>query len=324
MPDRSYDFDPFHPELEELRTTRNRLLPSIRSLPLLRIGGNDRDIRLKVESLQPLGSFKIRGGITAAAEAAKAGATCLITASAGNFAQGLTLGAQLCNLPVEVHVPDSAARIKVEAIKASGAFVVEHCFTDWWNIMQTRQTENAPRGAKFIHPVAERSVLLGNATIGLEIAEEWPEVDVVIAPFGGGGLCVGIAAALQALGVSAEIVAAEVSGSAALSAALSAGGPTLIDRTPSFVDGIGSTRVLDEMWPLISAFIGRSVVVPIEECAGALREIAFSHKLVVEGAAATAYAAAHRPEFAGARITVVLSGSNIDPEVFVDLMRQRG
>src|SRR5690606_30894297 len=150
--------------------------------------------------------------------------------------------------------------------------------------------------------------------------QEWPEVDVVIAPLGGGGLSVGIAMALAALGSTAEVVTSEVETSAALAAAFAAGEPVAINRRSSFVDGIGSNQVLGEMWPLITRHISRSIVTTVEECANAVRELALSHKLVVEGAGASAYAAALRPEFTGARVAVVLSGSNIDRAVLADIL----
>lgn len=320
--------DAFAPTVAEIGRAREALLPVIRELPLLSAGFADRDLRLKAESLQPMGSFKVRAGVTAAERAARRGTTKLVTASAGNFAQGLAFGAGVRGLSVDVHVPDTAARSKVEAIRTLGAHIIEHPFEKWWSIMQSRQVDEAGEASgdvEFVHPVSEEPVLLGNSTIGLEIGQEWPEVDVVIAPFGGGGLSVGIAAALRALGSTAEVITSEVETSAALSAALAAGEPVAIDRRPSFVDGIGSTRVLDEMWPLITRHISRSIVTTVDECLDAVRELTLRHKLVVEGAGASAYAAATRPEFAGARIAVVLSGSNIDGPVLGGILgRQEG
>lgn len=317
----------FAPALAEIHDARERLASVIRQLPLLKTGHGDRDLRLKAESLQPMGSFKVRAGVTAAERAAGAGAARLVTASAGNFAQGLAFGAKVHSLPVDVHVPDTAARSKVEAIRRLGARIVEHPFDEWWAIMQSREVDGLNDGTGdvvFVHPVSELSVLLGNSTIGLEIGEEWPEVDVVIAPFGGGGLSVGIAAALKALGNTAEVITSEVETSAALAAALAAGEPVPIDRRPSFVDGIGSNRVLDEMWPLINRHISRSIITTVDECVDAVRELALTHKLVVEGAGASAYAAAIRPEFRGARVAVVLSGSNIDLSVLAEILGAEG
>ncbi len=322
----SLPIEGFAPTVEEIRGARDRLLPVIRALPLLRTTHTDRDLRLKAESLQPMGSFKVRAGVTAAELAARQGATRLVTASAGNFAQGLAFGARVHGLEVHVHVPDTAARSKLDAIRMLGARLIEHPFDEWWAIMQSRDVGSAAGEAVgvFVHPVSDEPVLLGNSTIGLEIGEEWPEVDVVVAPFGGGGLAVGIAAALRALGSSAEVVTSEVETSAALAAALDAGKPVAIDRRPSFVDGIGSTRVLDEMWPLITRSISRSIVTTVDECAEAVRELALAHKIVVEGAGASAFAAANRPEFAGARVAVVLSGSNIDRSVLAEILGTAG
>ncbi|ANN21662.1 hypothetical protein SD37_09415 [Amycolatopsis orientalis] len=301
-----------------MRATREALDSMVERFPLLDARLEDRVLRLQPESLQPFGSFKVRAALTAVDWAVQSGATRIVTASAGNFAQGLTFAARRAGLPVDVHVPDSAAAGKIAALRGLEARVISHPFDEWWTIMCNRDTGD--NGATFVHPVAEHSVLLGNATIGLDIQTAWSEVEIVIVPFGGGGLCVGVAAALEALGSRAEVVTSEVAGSAALSAALAAGHPVEIQRRPSFVDGIGSTRVLDEMWPLISSCITRSIVVSVDEAAAAVRELALRHKLVVEGAGATAFAAACRPEFAGRRVAAVLSGSNIDAPTLAGIL----
>lgn len=310
----------YAPSLREIQEARQRLTPVIRDLPMMAADHEDREIRFKTESLQPLGSFKLRAGLTAAAKASEEGIGRVVTASAGNFAQGLGLGCRIHNLALEVHVPDSAAKNKVESILKTGATVIDHPFDEWWSIMQTRNTGHTHADNVFVHPVAEREVLLGNATIGLEIASEWPEAELVIAPFGGGGLTVGLSAGLRAAGAEVDVIASEVESSAPLSAAFTAGEPVPIQRTASFVDGIGSSRVLDEMWPLIQSHIRRSEVVSIEETAEAFRRMLLVHKLVVEGAAATAYAAALRPEYGGRRIVVILSGSNVDAGVVARLL----
>lgn len=302
----------FAPTEAAIRQARVDLGDIVRSIPLLMVDGIDRTIALKAESLQPLGSFKIRAGVTAVKQAVQAGASSLVTASAGNFAQGLTFAARKQGLAVTVHVPDSASPRKIEALRRTHADVVAHPFPEWWTIMQTRTTTPADAHALFVHPVAEPAVLLGNSTIGLELHDEWSDVEVVVVPFGGGGLAVGIATALRIVGSRAEVIASEVEGSAALSAAFAAGYPVEIERHASFVDGIGSTRVLDEMWALIRDRISRSVVVSVDEARAAVRALTLDHKLVTEGAAATAYAVAMRPEFTGKRVAVILSGSNID------------
>lgn len=269
--------------------------------------GGERSIRLKCENLQPLGSFKIRSGASAVATLAAPGS--IVTASAGNFAQGLTLAARRRGLPVTVHAPDSAAGVKLEAVRALGATVVTHPFDRWWQILETREGGDGT----FVHPVAEPAVILGNGSIGLELARDWPELDTVVIPFGGGGLATGIALALRAFGRDVRIVACEVETAAPLAAAFAAGAPVAVQRQPSFVDGIGSGRVLDEMWPLLARLVDDVIVVSLAETRAAVRALALEGHLVAEGAGAAALAAALSPRCGGRNVAAVVSGGNIDP-----------
>lgn len=274
----------------------------------------ERTIRLKCENLQPLGSFKIRAGASAVAALDAPGP--VVTASAGNFAQGLTLAARRRGLPVTVHAPDSAAGVKLEAVRSLGATVVTHPFDRWWEILATREGGDGT----FVHPVAEPAVILGNGSIGLELAADWPELDTVVIPFGGGGLSTGIALALRAAGCDVRIIACEAEGAAPLAAAFAAGHPVAIERQPSFVDGIGSGRVLDEMWPLLARLIDDVVVVPLAEIRAAVRALARHAHLVAEGAGAAALAAALSGSCGGRNVAAVISGGNIDPARFCEIL----
>lgn len=288
--------------------------------PLLPFSKDEsREVRLKAECLQPYGSFKIRAAanvLSARPAAALAGGVA--TASAGNFAQGLCYAARSRGVRVTVHVPDTAPQVKLRAIESLGARIVSHPFDDWWRIMSTRDT-GADDGM-FIHPVCETEVAIGNGTIGLELAEDWPDLDTVVVPIGGGGLAVGIALALRALGKSIRFVACEIETAAALSAAFEAGGPVSIERTPSFVDGIGSTRVLDPMWPLLRELISDVVVVSIAEARAALRTLALQNHVLVEGAGAVALAAAMSSRCGGRKVAAILSGGNIDPRPLCEIL----
>lgn len=279
---------------------------------------NGRSIRLKCESLQPLGSFKIRAGAYAIAMLGKGAPAAVATASAGNFAQGLTLAARRRGMAVTVHAPETAARVKVAAVQALGANVVQHSFERWWEILSTRDT-GADDGA-FVHPVAERGVVLGNGTIGLELAEDWPELDTVVVPFGGGGLVSGIALALRALGLRARIVACEAETSTPLAAAFAAGHPVRVQRKPSFVDGIGSNSVLEDMWPLLRELVDDVIVVTIAEIRAAVRALAMQSHLVAEGAGAAALAAALSPKCGGRNVAAVISGGNIDAARLAEIL----
>jgi threonine dehydratase len=283
---------------------------AIRS-PLLPFRGGGRDIRLKAECLQPYGSFKIRAAATALAgystDQLSGGVACT---SAGNFGQGLAYACARRKVPLTVHAPDHAARVKLDAMRELGAAVELHAFDEWWRILSTRDT--GANDGLFIHPVCEPGVIVGNGTIGLELAEDWAEFDTVVVPVGGGGLICGLALALRSLGRTARIVACEVETSAALSAAMAAGKPVTVDRKDSFVDGIGSTRVLDDMWPLLSKLVDEVMVVSVEQAEEGVRLAAERNHLIVEGAAGVALAAAMSPACPGERIAAILSGGNID------------
>jgi len=289
--------------------------------PLLPYAGGSRNIRLKAECLQPLGSFKIR----AAASALQALDPTLLqrgvaTASAGNFGQGLALAAHRRGVALTVHVPDSAAKVKVEAIRILGARIVMHSFSDWWSIMSTRKT--GTDDGFFVQPVCEPGVILGNGTIGLELAEDWPELDTVVIPFGGGGLSCGIALALRALSHKVRIVACEVETSIPLAAAIAAGAPVRVERHPSFVDGIGSNSVLEEMWPLVKELIDDVIVVTLSEAKAAVRDLALRHHLIAEGAGGAALAASLSPRCQGTHVAAVISGGNIDPSKLCPILTQ--
>jgi len=278
-------------------------------LPFSTEGG--REVRIKPECLQPYGSFKVRPAANVLADYSDAelagGVAC---PSAGNFGQGLAYAASRRGVRLTVHAPDKAAQVKLDVMRGLGAVVHVHPFDEWWRIMTTRET-GADDGL-FVHPVCESGVVLGNGTIGLEIAEDWPEADTVVVPVGGGGLISGIALALRSLGHKARIVACEVDTAAPLGPAFAAGEPVTVQRKPSFVDGIGSTRVLDEMWPLLRDLVDEVVTVSVADAERGVRMAANQSHLVVEGAAGVALAAAHSPSLAGQRVVAVVSGGNID------------
>jgi threonine dehydratase len=181
----------------------------------------------------------------------------------------------------------------------------------WMRIAMSRET-GADDG-HFIHPVCDPAVIRGNGTIALELAEDWPEIDTVVVPVGGGGLAVGIALALRALGRAVRIVACEAEGAAPLDAARRAGHPVTIIREPSFIDAVGSSTVLEAMWPLLHDLVDEVVVVPVADVRTALRQLAGRHHLIVEGAGALSLAAAMSPQLAGRKSAAILSGGNIDP-----------
>jgi threonine dehydratase len=268
---------------------------------------------LKLECLQPTGSYKIRGATNLLRSRAPAGR--IVSASAGNFGQALAAAAAGHGLPLTIHVPDDAARVKVENLKRLGAEVREHGRDQWWRIMETRDSGGT---GTFFHPVCEREVIAGAATIGAEILEDLPEAEAVLIPFGGGGLACGIAQAVRLKRPGCRILAVETETARPLKAALEAGEPVTVPRTASFVDGMGSTRVLDAMWPLLRRLVDEVIVVTLAEVEAAIRRLAAEHHVVAEGAGAAAVAAAEKAGID--RSVAIVSGGNIDRAELVRIL----
>ncbi|MCX7381782.1 MAG: pyridoxal-phosphate dependent enzyme [Alphaproteobacteria bacterium] len=301
------------PSLAEIDAARSRIMGTAIRTPLIRLPDRDGDneIWLKLEILQPVGSFKLRGAGNCILSAPPGQlAQGVYTASAGNMAQGVAWMARELGLPAKVFVPSHAPEAKVAAIRNLGATVEKISFEDWWTIMI--DNGRAGEAGCFVHPVCDTAVMAGNGTIGLEIAEDLPDVDAVIVPFGGGGLACGIAAALQGVRPAARVIACEVEGAAPLAAALAAGAPTTVEYHRSFIDGIGSTAVLPAMWPVVRPLIAESIVVPVPEIEAALRLMINRLHVIAEGAGATPLAAARRSGMKGAKIVCIVSGSGIN------------
>ena len=301
--------------LEEIRAARARIEGLAIRTPLVRLNddSSDAEIYLKLENLQPIRSFKLRGAGNAinAADPANLGHG-VYTASAGNMAQGVAWCARQRHIPCSVVIPEHASSAKIAAIERLGAEIVKVPFADWWDVMTTHEFDGLD--GFFIHPVANRHVIAGNGTIGLEIMEDLPDADAVIIPYGGGGLSCGIASALQGVGSTAKIYACEVETAAPLAASLRAGREVEVDMTPTFIDGIGSPKLLPEMWPLAMQMLDDSLLVSIEETAAAIRLLVERNCVVAEGAGAASVAAALNGQAPGKRIVCVVSGGNIDFE----------
>ncbi len=306
--------------LDSILAARRRIADAAVRTPLvpLRADGPGH-IWLKLENLQPIGSFKIRGASNAMALADPAQlAAGVVTASAGNMAQGVAWNAHRLGVPCHVVVPDHAPRTKVEAIERLGGIVVPVPFERWWRVLEER-TYPGLEGL-FVHPVSDPAVIAGNGTVGLEILEDLPEVDTVVVPFGGGGLSCGIACALGELRPSVPVFAAEVATAAPLSAALQAGEPVPVDYIASFVDGIGAGGMLPEMWPLARDVLAGSLVSGLDEVASAIRELASTAHVVAEGAGAASVAAALAGRAGSGTIVCVVSGGNIDSGVLARIL----
>jgi len=307
--------------LEQVHAAAGRIAGVALRTPLIRLNVDDApaEIYLKLENLQPIGSFKIRGSANAMALASDADlARGVYTASAGNMAQGVAWNARRLGIPCHVVVPDHAPRTKLAAVERLGGRVIRVPFDEWWKVLMDHRYPGLD--ATFIHPVAEPHVIAGNGTIGLEILEQLPDVDAIVVPFGGGGLCCGIATAIRAQRPEVKIFAGEVATAAPLSASLAAGSPLQIDYTPTFVDGIGGKGVLPEMWPLVRSLVDGSLVVSIDETAEALRLLATRNRVIAEGAGAVPVAAALAGQAGGGKVVCVVSGGNIDVEVLATIL----
>jgi threonine dehydratase len=308
--------------IDDVRAAQKRISSVVRRTPLVRLDvDGPAKIYLKLENLQPIGSFKLRGA-TNAIRSLPLGviADGVYTASAGNMAQGVAWGARDLGVPCTVVMPDNAPATKVNAVKRLGANIVPLPYDDWWQTLRDHGREGM--AGRFVHPVADRDVMAGNGTIGLEILEDLPNVDTVLVPFGGGGLVSGIATAVRALQPNARVYGCEVETSTPLSAALKAGHPVVVERTPSFVDGIGGRGVLEEMWPIVSDLVTGALVATLAETRAAIRLLVERTRVVAEGAGAVPVAAALAGRAGGGAGTIVcvVSGGNIDTKTLIDIL----
>ena len=307
--------------LQDIKDAQQRLKGKVNRTPLIRFYGEDlpAEIYLKLENLQSIGSFKLRG----AGNAMSLADTSLLkdgvyTASAGNMAQGVAWNARAMNIPCTVIVPDHAPQTKLDAITRLGAKFIKVSFNDWWQVLVTRKFE----GAKgfFVHPVSDPPVIAGNGTIGLEILEDLPGVDAVIVPYGGGGLISGIATAIKSIKPGVKIFASEVETAAPLAPSLAAGHPMKINYTPSFVDGMGSSGILEEMWPLVSKLVNGSIVLSLKQIADAIKLLMERSRVIAEGAGGSSFAAALTGKAGNGKIVCVISGGNIDGEKLTKIL----
>lgn len=315
--------EPIEPiSLEDIRAAQKRLDATVLRTPLVRLNVEDApaDIYLKLENLQPIGSFKVRGAGNAMALADPATlAKGVYTASAGNMAQGLAYSARARGLECSVIVPDNAPQTKLDAIERLNGRIIKETYDTWWQVLL--EHEYAGMQAKFIHPVSDPAVIAGNGTIGLEILDDLPEVDAVIIPYGGGGLSCGIASAIKALKPSTKVYACEVETAAPLAASLAAGQPRTVTYTPSFVDGIGGKGLLPEMWPMTRKLLDGSLVTSLREVASAVKLLAERNHVIAEGAGASSVAAALSGNFAAGKIVCIVSGGNLDTSKLITILR---
>ena len=312
------------PSLASIRDARQRIAGAVVRTPLVRFDraglGDGPEIHLKLENLQPIGSFKLRGALNVMRSLGRdelAGG--VYTASAGNMAQGVAWAARHLGVPATAVVPDSAPEAKLTAIARLGADVVKVPYDQWWSAMRDGGRDGM-RGT-FVHPFADERVMAGNGTIALEVLEDLADADAILVPWGGGGLTCGIAAAAQALKPGIRVFACEVEGAAPLAASLAAGKPVEIDNQRSFVDGIGGRGVFPGIWSIARELVADSLSATVPQVAESVALIARRARCVAEGAGATPLAvalAAARPEWR--RVVCIVSGGNIDAKVLAGLL----
>jgi len=299
--------------IEDIRRAQPVVAQAAIRTPLVRLNVWDApaEIYLKLENLQPIGSFKIRGAAYAMSQTSRAElAKGVLVASAGNMAQGAAWNARRLGIPCTVIAPDYAPDTKLAAIERLGGRVIKVPFDRWWQTFTDRSFPGID--AVFIHSFDDDRVRAGNGTIGIEILEDQPDIDTVLIPWGGGGLATGIATALRALKPSLRIYAVEAETGAPLTAALKAGSPQTVDYQPSWVDGIGSKSVFANMLVMAQELLDGSFTASLDEIAAAVRLMAERNRVIAEGAGATALAVAMSGKAGSGRIACVVSGGNID------------
>jgi threonine dehydratase len=302
-----------------------RIASTVVTTPLVRLHLDEApaEIWLKLENLQPIGSFKLRGAgnaiLSAPRSALQAG---VVTTSTGNMAQGVAWMARLLGVPATIVVPDNASPAKLAAIERLGGSIVHRSWEEWWSAVETGVVEGVD--GFFVHPVRDPPVMAGNGTIGLELVEQLDDIDAVLIPWGGGGLTTGIASALRSQSPATRIVVCEPETGAPVTAALAHDGVQVpVEFTPSFVDGAGSGALLPEMWEHARPLVSEATAVSLEAAAATIRLLLERARIVAEGAAALTVAAALAGKGGTGRVVCIVSGGNIDARRLATILEGR-
>jgi len=312
------------PTLNDIRATAKLLAAHIVRTPLLQLNNHPGpgEIYLKAENLQAIGVFKVRSMGNAMLSAdANTLSKGVYTASSGNAGIGLAWMAQKLDRPATVYVPESGPQGKLKTMQEFGAKIQVLNDEDWWQIIENSGHPEDP--GFYVDAVRSPAALAGNATMGLEIIEQLPDVDTIIVPFGGGGVACGIASAIRVLKPDTDIIVAESETAAPVSAAFKAGKPISIVTQPSFISGAGAPMVLKEMWPHVRALVNSTIVVPVTEVVDAVRLMFEQNHIVAEGAGALPLAAALASTTDTGKTVCVVTGGNIDAEMMVKILSHR-
>jgi len=310
--------------LDEIRAAAKRIAGTIVRTPLVRLdlGPNAPDIRLKLENLQPINAYKLRGAANAVAmlpeELRRRG---VWTISAGNAGQGVAYAARQAGVPCAVVVIETAPDSKVQRMRALGAKLIPVPFDVAWQAMENR-TYDAVEGT-FIHPFDDHDFIAGNATMALEILEDAPDVQAVIAAIGGGGLIAGLGSAIKSLKPDVKVWGAEPETASPGALSFAARSPQVFsDWQYSFVDGAGGKSIFPRMWERMKDVVGGSIVVSLEQTRRAMRLMAEKTRVIAEGAGALALAAALTGRAGDGPLVAVVSGGNIDLAKFCELIAE--
>ena len=286
------------------------------------LGASDKTVRLKLENLQPIGSFKIRPIANAVLSKDRAQLNAgIYTTSSGNSALGVAWMARRLGIGATAVVPANAPAAKLEKLRRLGTRIDVRPNEVWWRAIEAGTLED--QEGVYIDAVRDPASLAGDATIGVEILAQWPEVEAILVPFGGGGLACGIACAVRALRPEVKIIACELASAHPLQAAFAAGAPTPTPHDAGFVSGVGYGSVLPEMWPLVRSMVDDVVTVTLAQVAQAIKLLAENNRIVAEGAGAVSVAAALAGRYAPSKVCAVVSGGNIDSEILAAILQDR-
>jgi threonine dehydratase len=308
--------------MAQIEAARARIagLSMISPLVACDIAPPGKTIRLKLENLQPIGSFKVRPIANAVLSRNRAELTAgIYTTSSGNSALGVAWMARRLGISATAVVPANAPQAKLEKLRRMGARIEVRANDVWWRAIEAGTLDDQ-EGA-YIDAVRDPASLAGDATIGLEILEQWPEVEAILVPFGGGGLACGIACAVRAVRPAVKIIACELASAHPLRSAFEAGAPTATAHDAGFVSGVGYGCVLPEMWPLLRAMIDEVVAVPLTQVAQTIKLLAENNRIVAEGAGALSVAAALAGQYSQSKVCAVISGGNIDSDMLAAILR---
>lgn len=312
---------PRRPSLQEIEQARNRLAPHVPPTPLVRLdlGLPDRQIFLKLETLSPIGAFKLRPALNALlSRESDALASGVATTSSGNMAYGMAWAANRLGVPMAAYMYSGAPQTKIDGVRRLGGDVRFISMETWWRYIVGAEKPDFPE--LLINPVTDQAVLSGNGSIGMEIVEDLPEVDIVLTPYGGGSMTTGVASAVKALRAEAKVFAVEDENAAPVTAALAAGRIVDIETRPSFIKSIGGPSLVPQLWPVARKLIDGAVTVSLEQVTDAMRLLFAKAKVVAEGAGAASLAAALKSEHATGNVVCVISGGNIDAGAYAAVL----